>query len=126
MFCTLIEDVYFYWSHSTLHRPFFYKRFHKYHHEHKVPTVLACIHAHPVEFYFGNVLPELVGVILLANRVHHSCYYGWIVFRMMQSLNEHSGYNFTWSMFRLVPFHLRGDEHDYHHSENVGSYASFF
>lgn len=57
LFCSLIEDICFYFSHSTLHRPFFYSRFHKYHHEHKVPTSFACIHAHPVEFYFGNVLP---------------------------------------------------------------------
>jgi sterol desaturase/sphingolipid hydroxylase (fatty acid hydroxylase superfamily) len=57
LFCSLTEDLCFYFTHSTLHRPFFYSRFHKYHHEHKVPTTLACIHAHPVEFYFGNVLP---------------------------------------------------------------------
>jgi len=62
----------------------------------------------------------------LAGRTHHSVYYAWTVMRMWQSLHEHCGYNFTWNMFRILPFHLRGDEHDYHHSENVGSYASFF
>lgn len=57
LFCCLMEDLCFYFSHSTLHKPFFYSRIHKYHHEHKVPTTFACIHAHPIEFYFGNVVP---------------------------------------------------------------------
>jgi sterol desaturase/sphingolipid hydroxylase (fatty acid hydroxylase superfamily) len=57
LFCSLMEDLCFYCSHSTLHRPVFYSWIHKYHHEHKVPTVLASIHAHPIEFYFGNVVP---------------------------------------------------------------------
>ena len=32
-FSFMCEDFFFYWSHRTLHLPYFYKRIHKIHHE---------------------------------------------------------------------------------------------
>ena len=49
-----------------------------------------------------------------------------MLIRMINSFDEHSGYKFSWSMQRVLPFHLHQDEHFYHHSENIGSYGSFF
>ena len=57
--------------------------------------------------------------------MHLSSYFGFMILRMISSIEEHAGYKFSWSMFRLVPFHLDGQEHVYHHSDNVGNYASF-
>lgn len=126
LFCCLMEDVLFYFGHAFLHTPYMYKTFHKYHHEQKQTTSLACIHGHPIEFIIANVVPELAGAILLGKRMHISTQYGFAVIRMINSFDEHCGYNFSWSMERMLPLHLHQDEHFYHHSENLGSYGSFF
>ena len=116
----------FYLGHSTLHRPYFYKRIHKFHHEHKQTTSIACIHAHPFEYFIANILPVLSGSLILGQRAHGSTQYGFAIIRMINSFDEHCGYKFPWSMQRILPFHLNQEEHFYHHTENVGSYGSFF
>lgn len=108
MFCALLADMFAFLSHSTMHRPFFYKRFHKLHHEHKVTTSIATIHFHPLEHVFSNVIPQVIGAELLGRRMHLSSYFGWLLIRMMCSIEEHGGYKWSWSMFRLLPFHLDG------------------
>ena len=126
LFCSFIEDILFYFGHSTLHKPFFYKHIHKYHHEHKQTTSISCIHAHPIEFTFGNAVPSLIGSMILGKRMHISSQYAFGIIRYINSIDEHCGYKFPWSMQRILPFHFNQDEHFYHHSENVGSYGSFF
>ena len=39
---------------------------------------------------------------------------------------HHSGYDFPWSMFTLIPFQGSALEHDLHHSKNTGNFGSFF
>ena len=42
----------------------------------------------------------------------------------MKTVNDHSGYNFPWSMFALLPFEIESDYHDYHHSHSMdGNYT---
>ena len=108
-----------------LHKPFFYTSIHKIHHEHKVSTSIAMMHAHPLEYVFGNVGPATLGVVILGKRMHLSSYMAWNFVRLCNSLDGHCGYDFTWVPFRLLPFKLDGQEHPYHHSENIGSYGSF-
>jgi sterol desaturase/sphingolipid hydroxylase (fatty acid hydroxylase superfamily) len=45
----------------------------------------------------------------------------------METMAHHSGYDFPWSMFTLVPG-LQGsaEEHDLHHSVNTGNFGSFW
>jgi methylsterol monooxygenase len=125
MFSSMMADMTGFLSHSTFHRPWLYKNIHKIHHEHTVSTSLATIDFHPIEHIFSNVIPQVIGAELLGKRMHLSCYFGFMILRMISSIEEHAGYKFSWSMFRLVPFHLDGQEHVYHHSDNVGNYASF-
>ena len=108
LFCLLIEDITFYLSHSLLHTPYLYKKIHKYHHEHKISTSLAMIHAHPLEYALGNVMPSTFGVLMLGKRMHFSSYMAWSVVRTINSLDGHCGYDFTWVPFRLLPFKLDG------------------
>ena len=125
LFCVAIEDLGFYCSHAALHYPFLYSRVHKYHHENKVTVSTAVIHTHPIEFIFANAVPQLAGSILLGKRIHYTSYLGFNILRIVKTLDAHCGYRFSWSMPRLIPFHLHGQEHAYHHSDNVGSYGSF-
>ena len=50
----------------------------------------------------------------------------WYAIRYIESTEGHSGYEFSWSPFRLIPFSSGGRYHDFHHAVNVGNYASFF
>ena len=50
----------------------------------------------------------------------------WIVLRLFQAIDAHSGYDFPWSLCHWVPFWAGADHHDYHHQAFIGNYASSF
>ena len=50
----------------------------------------------------------------------------WYAIRYIESTEGHSGYEFSWSPFRLIPFGSDFAYHAFHHSHNVGNYSSFF
>jgi len=120
----MVQNLLFYASHYVLHLPFFYRTIHKIHHEHVVSTSLAAIHTHPLEYIFGNVIPSTFGCLLLGKKMHMTSYFAWCFWKTGNALYGHSGYNFSWNPYRMVPFHSDGREHAFHHSENVGSYSS--
>lgn len=45
---------------------------------------------------------------------------------MGESIDGHCGYDFSWSPYRLLPFSCSAESHSYHHSHNIGNFASFF
>lgn len=126
VFCMMFEDLTFYVSHRLLHHPRLYPSIHKIHHENKVTYSLAAMHAHPLEYVFGNIVPSMTGPFLLAHRMHRASMFGWYLIRGLESLDGHCGYAFPWSPFRLLPCAPEGDYHYFHHEQNVGNYASFF
>jgi len=126
LFCMLMEDLTFHISHRMLHRPSIYPYIHKIHHEHKVTIGMAAYHAHPLEFIFGNVLPSIVGPLILKTNMHFLTAFTWYFLRTAESIDGHSGYEFSWSPFRILPFASDYGYHTYHHSNNVGNYSSFF
>ena len=126
MFCMLIEDITFYFSHRLLHHPKIYPSIHKIHHENKVNFCLAAFHTHPIEYIFGNILPMVMGPAFLWHRIHRASVFGWYFVRIVETLECHSGYSFPFSPFRLLPFQLEADYHFFHHNSNVGNYATFF
>lgn len=50
----------------------------------------------------------------------------WGVIRMMETVDGHSGYEFSWSPYRLLPLSGSSSYHNFHHFKNVGNYSSFF
>lgn len=50
----------------------------------------------------------------------------WIAIRTGESIEGHTGYEFTWSPTRILPFACDYGYHAYHHSHNIGNYSSFF
>jgi len=126
MFCMVIEDFVFSMSHRMLHTPFLYKHIHKIHHQHVVTIGIASQYAHPLEYFFGNLLPVVIGPLILGENMHMVTALGWYGMRVIETVEGHSGYDFPWSPFYLLPFGTGYGYHAFHHSKNVGNYASFF
>lgn len=126
VFFMICEDFTFYWGHRTLHRKELYPKIHKIHHEYNNPIALCSEYAHPVEFILVNMLPNAVGSKILGAKVHLATYIFWLIIRVFETLDGHSGYEFPWSPFRLLPLSGSAQYHNYHHTHNDGNYGSFF
>jgi sterol desaturase/sphingolipid hydroxylase (fatty acid hydroxylase superfamily) len=120
-----VEDTLFYWAHRALHVPALYRTIHKRHHEFHVPFSIAAEYAHPIESVVGNFVPFLAGPTLFGGGVNMLCL--WFVVRMVKTAEAHSGYAFPLAPFSRFPsWMVTAEQHDYHHSQNVGMYGSFF
>ncbi|GFT25687.1 fatty acid hydroxylase domain-containing protein 2 [Nephila pilipes] len=114
IFCVLMEEVGFYYSHRVLHLPFFYKRFHKLHHEWKSPIAIAAAYCHPVEHILSNLLPTFLGPFLLGSHI----FIAWIWYSCLVffTLNNHSGFHF--------PFFPPSERHNFHHLRTDHSFGA--
>lgn len=131
-FFFVCEDMWHYGAHRVFHIGWFYKNIHKQHHRYAAPFGFAAEYAHPAEvlilgigtigfpilyaYFSQDVLPELhLFTIML-----------WIILRLMQAVDSHSGYDFPWSLHHILPFWAGAAHHDLHHHYFVGNYASSF
>jgi len=128
--CMVIEDTLFYWAHRALHHPAIYGPVHKVHHSYKTSIGLASEYAHPIEFIFSNAVPFSTGPllcgVLTGTGMHYLSFFMWSMLRTGETVDGHSGFEFPWSPYRLLPFSGSSTAHDFHHSVNIGNYASFF
>jgi sterol desaturase/sphingolipid hydroxylase (fatty acid hydroxylase superfamily) len=122
--CMMIEDTMFYWVHRALHHPLLYGRCHKIHHEYKTTIGIASEYAHPIEYVIADAIPFTTGPLLLG--LHYYVFWMWMVLRVGETVDGHCGYDFPWSPYRLLPFSGSADVHDFHHSHNMGNFATFF
>lgn len=97
------DDFFFHWGHRLLHHPKLYPHIHKLHHEHYNPLVFSAEYDHPIEFLVGcmsqSLLPHMLGF-----KCHFLTIIMWLFVRAFEVLDDHCGYEFSWSPFRLVPF----------------------
>jgi len=124
----VIEDAWHYWFHRALHYGPLYKSIHKLHHTYSAPFGLAAEYASPIEVMllgFGVVGSPIVWVSLTGD-LHLFTMYMWIVLRLFQAIDAHSGYDFPWSLRHFIPFWAGADHHDLHHEKFIGNYASSF
>jgi len=126
VFFMIIEDFSFYWLHRLLHWKKIYPYIHKVHHEYNVTVSIASEYAHPLEFFLSNLIPSSLGPKILGSHVHFATYLMWLIMRLMETVDGHSGYEFSWSPYRLLPLSGSSIYHNFHHSHNVGNYGSFF
>ncbi|KAL4508092.1 hypothetical protein ABPG72_021465 [Tetrahymena utriculariae] len=125
VFFMITEDFFFYFSHRFFHwKPVY--RFHKIHHEHYNAFSCTVSYTHPVDYFFGSILPFVSGFKILGYRSHFSVYIFWQLWRLLETYDGHCGYEFPWAMFRLFPFSGSSDYHNFHHSKNMGNFSSFF
>eukprot|EP01089_Gocevia_fonbrunei_P002773 TRINITY_DN1266_c0_g1_i5.p1 TRINITY_DN1266_c0_g1~~TRINITY_DN1266_c0_g1_i5.p1 ORF type:complete len:211 (-),score=7.74 TRINITY_DN1266_c0_g1_i5:136-768(-) len=119
-----IEDFLHYWLHRLLHVPYLYKYIHKMHHHHKYPFGISAAYAHPVEVLL-LAIPTYFGPVVFAP--HLSTVYLWILFREIDSVDTHCGYEFPWHPSNLIPvFWGASKAHDYHHEAFTCNFASRF
>lgn len=124
----VFEDAFHYWAHRALHWGPLYKHIHKKHHEHSAPFGLAAEYAHPLEVLIlgaGTVGGPFL-LCALTKNLHILTVYIWIVLRLFQAIDAHSGYDFPISMHNWIPFWAGADHHDYHHQAFVGCYSTSF
>ena len=65
------------------------------------------------------------GLFFLGKDAHFVTLMVWGSLRVIETHDSHSGYEFPWSVFRIIPFGTDSTYHSYHHSENIGNYSSF-
>lgn len=122
----ILDDIAFYWCHRLFHTPFLYKNFHKKHHEYKDSIGLAATYSHPFDFFFTGAVPAMIGGAVLGHNCHIFTFYLWSIWRTSEGTDGHSGYEFPWSPFRVLPFSAGASFHEFHHTKNIGNYSSFF
>lgn len=121
--CLLLEDFMFHHSHQLLHTKRFYW-IHAVHHKYHIPIGVASAYAHPIEYIIGNILPSVLGPnVVFRKEMHTYTYCIWLVFRLCAAIENHSGYEFPWSMYQAIPLKAPTEYHDYHHHRNRGNYS---
>ena len=125
-FCAIFEDFFFYWGHRILHHPNIYSKIHKQHHEFYNVINITSLYAHPIEFLLSNVVPLLACTLVLGKRIHMVTFMGFALFRILETNETHSGYEFPWSMYQILPFATDATYHNFHHLKNIGNYGSMF
>lgn len=124
----VMEDTWHYWFHRALHYGPLYKNIHKLHHTYSAPFGLAAEYASPIEVMLlaiGTVGSPILWVSLTGD-LHLFTMYMWIVCRLFQAIDAHSGYDFPWSLRHILPFWAGADHHDVHHERFIGNYSSSF
>lgn len=124
----VLEDMWHYWAHRLFHYGFFYKYIHKQHHRYAAPFGLSAEYAHPVETMslgFGTVGMPILYVLYTGN-LHLFTLCIWVVLRLFQAVDSHSGHDFPWSLNKFLPFWAGAEHHDLHHHYFIGNYASSF
>ncbi|KDE05431.1 methylsterol monooxygenase [Microbotryum lychnidis-dioicae p1A1 Lamole] len=125
----VMEDAWHYFAHRILHHKRLYKHIHKMHHEFSAPFGLAAEYAHPIEVMvlgLGTVGSPLLWCWLSGGNMHLITMYIWIMLRLFQAIDAHSGYDFPWSLNKILPFWAGADHHDYHHQSFADCYSTSF
>ncbi|KAJ9299328.1 hypothetical protein DTO271G3_2950 [Paecilomyces variotii] len=124
----VLEDTWHYFSHRAFHWGPLYKAVHKIHHQYSAPFGLAAEYASPIEVMalgFGTVGCPILWCAFTGD-LHIVTMYVWIVLRLFQAIDAHSGYEFPWSLHHFLPFWAGADHHDLHHEKFIGNYSSSF
>ena len=121
---TIIFETLFYWIHRFFHISWFYKKFHKQHHEYQVTVSIASLYNQPIDTALTNIIPSLIAEIILG-RIHVITVHLWHLYTSIFVILLHSGYNLPWFPWSVFPFGPNIDYHDYHHSPNIGNYGVF-
>jgi len=120
----MMEDFLFYWSHRLLHIPYLYKKIHKVHHESTVTISLSAIATHPLEYFLGNLMPTQLGIMLCPGKIHFASAILFVVFRVVNTVEGHSGYGFKFGFSKFFPCVSAANYHNHHHLMNIGNFGS--
>ncbi|KAG5928057.1 hypothetical protein E4U42_001332 [Claviceps africana] len=124
----VMEDTWHYWFHRALHHGPLYKAIHKMHHTYSAPFGMAAEYASPIEVMLLGVgtIGSPLFILWLTGDLHLITTYTWIVCRLFQAIDAHSGYDFPWSLRHFLPIWAGAEHHDVHHEKFIGNYSSSF
>ena len=125
-FMVLCEDFMSYWGHRSIHHPYLYKNIHYIHHKHNETLSFAAEICHPIEFVLLDILPLMTGPLILGKQAHFLTVAIYCVFRLTETMEGHSGYEFPWAITRFIPLSCTTEYHGFHHLTNKGNFATFF
>ncbi|KAF8151726.1 C4-methyl sterol oxidase [Crassisporium funariophilum] len=124
----VFEDFFHFVAHQALHTKILYKHIHKIHHKYSAPFGLAAEYAHPAEVFIlgaGTILGPLLFCYFTQN-LHIVTVYIWILLRLFQAIDSHSGYDFPWSLHNFIPFWSGAEHHDFHHMAFTNNFSTSF
>eukprot|EP00456_Euglypha_rotunda_P028062 TRINITY_DN22320_c0_g2_i1.p1 TRINITY_DN22320_c0_g2~~TRINITY_DN22320_c0_g2_i1.p1 ORF type:complete len:246 (+),score=10.62 TRINITY_DN22320_c0_g2_i1:87-824(+) len=117
----VFEDTWHYFNHFVLHYGWLYPKIHKIHHRYQSPFAIAAEYAHPFETMWlglGFFIPS----VLLTD--HIAFFWFWLIARLVQTTDVHSGYSVPLNIFYLIPGYGGAKWHDFHHQNFTGNYGS--
>ena len=92
LFCPLLSDIVFYYSHRLIHNNYFYKSVHKLHHEWKNPCALCAAYTTYVEYILCNLPTFLLPPFILGLNWYYANF--WFIYATIGIITDHSGYTF--------------------------------
>ncbi|KAG6547617.1 hypothetical protein Mapa_011066 [Marchantia paleacea] len=122
----IIEDYTNYWLHRWLHSEWGYNNIHRVHHEFAAPLSFASSYSHVAEMLLLGI-PTFLGPAICPG--HIITFYIWIALRQLEAIETHSGYDFPFSLTKLIPLYGGAEYHDYHHyigGKSQSNFASVF
>lgn len=122
------EDMFHYFAHQALHWGPLYKHIHKIHHKYSAPFGLAAEYCHPLEVLIlgAGTLTGPMLYTVITGKFHIFTMYVWIILRLCQAIDAHSGYDFPWSLQHILPFWAGAEHHDFHHMAFVNNFSTSF
>ena len=121
----LVDDVFFYFLHRTMHEnKFIYKTIHKIHHRANTPIPIDYIYVHPLEWLSGFIGP-FIGMLLIGG-ISIETFWAYLIVRNVHELHIHSGLKTSSFISKIIPFYGPNEHHDLHHAKRDGNYASTF
>ncbi|CAF0797955.1 unnamed protein product [Rotaria sordida] len=113
-----VTEIFFYYSHLTLHTSYIYEYVHKKHHRFRAPIGMACEYAHPIEFLISNIGPVIAGPLIFQS--HLLTTWLWLSFALLGTINHHSGYKLP----GILGSGLSNPTfHDFHHAQFTNNFG---
>jgi sterol desaturase/sphingolipid hydroxylase (fatty acid hydroxylase superfamily) len=120
---TILHEFLFHSTHRAMHiYPSLYK-YHKVHHEYKQNVFHASQHNHPIDYLFSIAAPVVLALTIV-RPVHSFTQFHFAIYAVYTNLDDHVGYSFPFSPVRWFPLAALTQEHEFHHSVNIGCFSS--
>jgi sterol desaturase/sphingolipid hydroxylase (fatty acid hydroxylase superfamily) len=126
LFCVIINDLAFHIGHKLMHTEWLYKNIHYIHHQYNNPIGISAEYSHPIEYIFATIIPAALGPLLLSSRIHITTAWGWLIWGIGATVEQHCGYDFPFSPYGVFPLTFTSQYHDYHHTKYKYNYSSNF
>ena len=127
IFCLLfLHDAYFYWVHRLMHHRWFFRHFHKVHHESRVPTPFTSFSFHPLESFLEAVIVPALAFLI---PVHWSAFVIFLLIMTVSGVVNHLGYEIFSTRFMqssIGRWFITPTNHELHHQRVSGNYGLYF